>query len=251
MCRNSVSFTVKSFDSHSCKVNGYLEIDLPEPLKQQKSSISFLVNGQRIKLLVPLTQFYIRKLTGRFSIPVTLDLSCHFIKSTPTLANGPAIVFPSSSPTAVDMASKFTRSLLGPSNECHKPSSERKDISPTCRLIALNDQNVSTVWLFGIIPICVVRIELMVMKIDDNIMSLLVKVQSGSYRPHRIIIEAMNERNEVIARMNYPETPQFAYGKVVQLAIGSPIMSHLACLQTRVDIRLARDPKCILRIPSL
>ncbi len=253
MSRNSISFSVSHFDNNTFRIQGNLDIDLFEPLRAAKTRVAVTVAGRNVTLGIPLTEFYNRKLTGRYSVPISLDLSEHM--RTQTLAqitSVPPAVVSKRDPCALTVAERLAKSGFDTNSTQYRVDNESSTPKPAVhRLVALNDSNLTTVWLFGVFPVCVMRIELIIMKVENSVISLLVKVQSGRFRPQRVIIEALSKKKDLVARVNCLDVPTFAYGRIVNLCISESMLPQLGFIRSRVDVRFARDPKCTLDIPSL
>jgi hypothetical protein len=245
---NSVSFRVKSFDNETLQVQGLLEIDLFTPLREPTARVLVAVAGREISLKIPLVEFYKRRLTGRYSVPLKLDLNSHFKSHAETQPRGAlkAVASLGRSSTVMEMASRIVNSTerCFPEIDCQRANDQFAQ-----RLIALNATEVSTVWILGFCPLFVTRIQQIIMKVEGPLIFLLIKVKSESMLPKRVIVEAYSRDRRILARSNHPVTPQFIYGRVVEIAVHS--IADVDFLQVRVDVRLAKDPKCRLQLPSI
>jgi hypothetical protein len=250
--QNAVSIRVKHFDGFTGKLEGVLEVDLVTPLNTANTKVPLLLDNREILLTVPLQEFYVRQLTGRYSFPIKLDVGklLNQRQKEPSSARSPGVG------TVVRRSGRdFSKRILATEGASHQESVEvglnTVPSDPVKRkLVYLNKTKIATIWMLGCIPITVVRQELSVVDVQETFVAVLVKVQPGSSRAMRVIIEAFDENGQLVSRMNFSEIGPFMYGKVVELSFDTASAKSISYIQSRLDVRLAKDPKCILSLSS-
>ena len=233
--RNSVSIRVQRFDCYTATLEGTLEVDLVTPLNSANARVPVRLENREIILTVPLREFYVRQLTGRYSFPIKLDVGKLLNKVSKQ---------PTSSPPN---SSCRVRQIVDRSAQLTSIQHEA-EVDLDKRLLNLNNSGVMTIWLLGFIPMAVVRQELRIVKAEHSFMSVYVKVHPGGCRAMRVILEAFDEHHEVVTRMNFSEIGPFIYGKVIEFSYTCASSRSIHFIQSRLDVRLARDPTCLLQI---
>lgn len=235
--QNAVSIRVKHFESLTGKLEGTLEVDLVTPLNSANSKVPLIVDKREITLTVPLKEFYVRQLTGRYSFPIKLDIGrlLNQRQEEPSFVESPGVG------TVVRRSGRQFAARM------HADESGRPTTATGAeKSLDVNQCNVATIWLVGCIPITVVRQELKVVEIRESLLAVLIKVHPGTSRVKRVIIEAFDDKRQLLSRMNFPEVGPFTYGKMVELSFDACSTKQVNFIQSRLDVRLARDPTCRL-----
>jgi hypothetical protein len=238
----AVFVRVKRFDEVTGTLQGTLHVELLRPLNHVKVQVPVMITNRTIVMTVPLREFYERQLTGRYSFPITLNV-CSLLNSTPRQVrhvhqtaeplnnNSPSGYDPTCSQQAVCSSPATTPGL---------------DLS---KLTSLRGAQLLTVWFLGCIPIAVVKQELIIVDVKQNVISVMLTMKPKSRFAVRVIIEALDEKNIVVARLNFTDLAPFVYGKVVELSL--PAISdscNISSLRSRIDFRFAKDPACHLSL---
>ena len=237
MQRNSVSFKVLEIDTISMKLSGTLEVDLVQPLNSASVRIPVRFKDREIHLSVKLREFYVRQLTGRYSIPLKLDMAA-YLKTPSPLVDSSRI------------RASCTEMLPQASDESAIPPILYGDpLKTTTRFRVCRQESLESVWLLGVFPHGVAHQEMTVLRADESLIALRTKIEYKSCRVKRVIFEVFGANEHVIARKDFREVESFTFGRVIEVHLPKSItVDSVKCLQCRLDIRLALDPICKLKL---
>jgi hypothetical protein len=189
-----------------------LSVEIFEPLLSAVQIVK--LDGFDVKLTLPLTDFYEKRIVGKFEIP-------------------------------------FTMKLPSPKNPGSVGSVKRITYDPPPDQLTSYQESLNSVYLLGCLPLGVVKIE--ISRIGNsgnspNKLTFQVQVDIGSVKISKIIIELMNREKQVTHRENFTDIRSFIYGRSVTIYMSPSDLVKIKFARVRVDVPFAFDPECCIEI---